>query len=95
MARALGCKPKLLMLDEIAGGLTEHEAQELVETIRVIHREGTAILWIEHVLHALVSVVSRLMVLSFGKKLGEGEPHAVLNRPEVREAYLGMEEVER
>jgi branched-chain amino acid transport system ATP-binding protein len=94
LAKALGCKPHLLMLDEIAGGLTEHEAQELVETIRTIHAQGTTILWIEHVLHALVSVVSRLMVLSFGKKLGEGEPRSVLDSPEVREAYLGIEEAE-
>jgi branched-chain amino acid transport system ATP-binding protein len=94
LARAMACKPRLLMLDEIAGGLTEPEALELVGTIRTIHAEGTTILWIEHVLHALVSVVSRLVVLSFGKKLGDGDPHNVLNSPEVREAYLGIEEAE-
>jgi len=92
LARALACKPRLLMLDEIAGGLTETEAQELVETIRAIHASGTSILWIEHVLHALVSVVSRLVVLSFGRKLGDGDPQTVLASPEVREAYLGIEE---
>jgi len=92
LARALAVQPRLLMLDEIAGGLTENEAHELVETIRAIHAQGTTILWIEHVLHALVSVVSRLVVLSFGRKLGEGEPRAVLDSPEVREAYLGIEE---
>ncbi|OIQ86041.1 lipopolysaccharide export system ATP-binding protein LptB [mine drainage metagenome] len=92
LARALACQPRLLMLDEIAGGLTESEALDLVETIKAIHAGGTTILWIEHVLHALVSVVSRLVVLSFGKKLGDGAPQAVLASPEVREAYLGNEE---
>ena len=57
LARALATDPKLLLLDEIAGGLTEGECQALVETIRAIHARGVAIIWIEHVLHALNSVV--------------------------------------
>ncbi|MGE8367338.1 ABC transporter ATP-binding protein [Cupriavidus sp.] len=91
LARALATRPKVLLLDEIAGGLTEGEAAELVATIQSIHAHGTAIIWIEHVVHALLAVVSRLMVLSFGKKLMEGEPSAVMNSAAVRDVYLGIE----
>ncbi|MGD9916099.1 MAG: ABC transporter ATP-binding protein [Rhizobiaceae bacterium] len=89
MARALATNPRLLLLDEIAGGLTEGECQELVETIRGIHRSGRTIIWIEHIVHALVAVVSRLVVLNFGKLIAEGKPDAVLASPQVREIYLG------
>ena len=67
-------EPKLLLLDEIAGGLTEGECGELVATIRAIHASGVSIIWIEHVLHALNSVVERLLVLDFGKVIGIGAP---------------------
>jgi branched-chain amino acid transport system ATP-binding protein len=89
MARALATAPRLLLLDEIAGGLTEGECHELVETIRAINRRGTTIIWIEHIVHALTAVVSRLMVLNFGRKIAEGEPQAVMNSDEVRTIYLG------
>lgn len=89
MARALATDPRLLLLDEIAGGLTEGECAELVETIRAIHRGGRTIVWIEHIVHALVAVVGRLVVLNFGRLIAEGEPQAVLASPEVREIYLG------
>lgn len=93
LARALATSPRLLLLDEIAGGLTEAESQALVETIRGIQNTtGAAIVWIEHVLHALVPVISRLVVLSFGRKLAEGTPHDVLDSPEVREIYLGIDD---
>lgn len=91
LARAMATAPRVILLDEIAGGLTEGECHELVATIRQIHAEGTAIIWIEHVLHALNSVVERLMVLNFGKMLMIGEPAAVMASPEVREIYLGIE----
>ena len=90
MARALATGPQVLLLDEIAGGLTEGECQELIETIRSIHRSGTTIVWIEHIVHALTAVVSRLIVLNFGKKIAEGEPHAVMRQPNVREIYVGI-----
>ena len=73
--------PKLLLLDEIAGGLTEGECHALVDTIRAIHASGVTIVWIEHVVHALLSVVSRLIVLEFGRKIADGEPMAVMNDP--------------
>lgn len=91
LARAMATAPRVILLDEIAGGLTEGECHELVATIRQIHAEGTAIIWIEHVLHALNSVVERLMVLNFGRMLMIGEPTAVMASPEVREIYLGIE----
>ncbi|HXL69227.1 MAG TPA: ABC transporter ATP-binding protein [Xanthobacteraceae bacterium] len=90
MARALATAPELLLLDEIAGGLTEGECAELVDTIRAIHAAGTTIVWIEHVVHALTQVVQRLVVLNFGKKIAEGEPQAVMRSAEVREIYTGI-----
>ncbi|PHP66702.1 ABC transporter ATP-binding protein [Zhengella mangrovi] len=91
LARSLATSPKVLLLDEIAGGLTEAECHALVETIRAIHARGVSIIWIEHVLHALNSVVSRLLVLDFGKVIGLGEPGEIMASREVREIYLGIE----
>ncbi len=91
MARALATDPKLLLLDEIAGGLTDAECVALIETIRSVHARGVTIIWIEHVLHALTSVVERLLVLDFGKVIGIGEPDEIMNRQDVREIYLGIE----
>ena len=90
MARALATRPRVLLLDEIAGGLTEHECVALVETIKTIHRTGVSIVWIEHVVHALLSVVSRLIVINFGQKLAEGDPHQVMASSEVQEVYMGI-----
>lgn len=91
MTRALCAKPKLLLLDEIAGGLTEAECKSLVQTIKDIHASGVAIIWIEHVVHALMAVVDRLIVIDFGKKIAEGEPQKIMESPEVKEIYLGIE----
>ena len=90
MARALSTRPNLLLLDEIAGGLTEPECLALVETIQGIHKTGTAIIWIEHIVHALLAVVGRLTVINFGRKLDEGEPRAVMNNPKVQDIYMGI-----
>lgn len=91
LARAMATHPKLLLLDEIAGGLTEGECQALVQTIKAIHAEGVTIIWIEHVLHALTSVVDRLLVLDFGKVIGIGDPDAIMDSREVKEIYLGID----
>jgi branched-chain amino acid transport system ATP-binding protein len=91
LARALATGPQLLLLDEIAGGLTEGECQALVATIKAIHAQGTTIIWIEHVLHALTSVVERLLVLDFGRLIGIGAPDEIMASKEVREIYLGLE----
>lgn len=91
LARALATGPKVLLLDEIAGGLTEAECSALVDLVRAINARGTAIVWIEHVLHALTSVVNRLVVLDFGRVIATGEPAAIMASREVREIYLGIE----
>jgi branched-chain amino acid transport system ATP-binding protein len=91
MARALATAPKLLLLDEIAGGLTEGECAELIATIGDIRKTGVAILWIEHVVHALLAVVDRLVVLNFGRKIAEGAPREVMRSTEVRQIYIGIE----
>ena len=90
MARALAIQPKLLLLDEIAGGLTEYECHELVKTIKEIHARGTTIVWIEHIVHALVSVASRLIVMNFGQVLAQGHPREVMADARVREVYMGI-----
>jgi branched-chain amino acid transport system ATP-binding protein len=90
LARALATDPRVLLLDEIAGGLTEHECAALVETIRAIHAGGTSIVWIEHIVHALLAVVSRLIVVNFGSKLDDGDPRRVMDNPAVQEVYMGI-----
>ena len=91
LTRALCAKPRLLLLDEIAGGLTEAECTSLIATIRSIHASGVSIIWIEHVVHALMAVVERLIVIDFGRKIAEGDPKAIMESPEVQEIYLGIE----
>ena len=90
MARALATKPHLLLLDEIAGGLTEGECLELVETIKQVHATGMTIIWIEHIVHALLAVVGRLTVLNFGRKVAEGDPQEVMASADVRQFYIGL-----
>ena len=90
MARALAMRPRLLLLDEIAGGLTDHECRALAQTIADIHAGGTTIVWIEHIVHALVSVAKRLVVLNFGQLLADGEPRAVMADARVQEVYMGI-----
>ncbi|MBN9084170.1 MAG: ABC transporter ATP-binding protein [Rhizobiales bacterium 62-17] len=91
LARALAGNPKLLLLDEIAGGLTPHECEELVAAILKVRQTGVAIIWIEHVVHALLATIDRLMVLHQGRKLMDGDPKTVMATREVREIYLGVE----
>ena len=89
LARALAMQPRLLMLDEIAGGLTESEVLVLIGVIRGLRSKGVTIIWIEHIVQALVSVVDRLMATDGGRKVLEGEPRAVMANPEVQSIYLG------
>jgi branched-chain amino acid transport system ATP-binding protein len=88
--RALASGPKLLLLDEIAGGLTDEESHELVELVRRIRERQVTVVWIEHVLNALMAVADRLLVLNFGEKLAEGSPQQVAD-PEVQRVYMGIE----
>jgi branched-chain amino acid transport system ATP-binding protein len=89
LAKALAARPKLLLLDEVAGGLTEAEVHVLVDLIKSL-KPQYAIIWIEHVAHALAATADRLMALHYGRKLIEGTPDQVLNSPEVRAIYLGI-----
>jgi branched-chain amino acid transport system ATP-binding protein len=89
LARALATEPRVLLLDEIAGGLTEHEMHSLIDTIKQLRAEGISIIWIEHIVHALMAVVDRLMAIDFGRLIAEGDPAAVINSPEVRNVYMG------
>ena len=89
LAKALAVRPRLLLLDEIAGGLTEAETETLLTTIREVHAGGVTVVWIEHVIQALLRLVTRLCVLSGGGILADGAPQEVLADARVREAYLG------
>ncbi len=91
LARALATQPALLLLDEVAGGLTDPEVAQLVEIVRGINADGTAVIWIEHVVRALTAVVSRLICLAGGSFVGDGHPDAVLAVPAVRELFLGSD----
>lgn len=91
LARALATRPRVLLLDEIAGGLTEHEAQELVAELQRIKASGVSMVWIEHVVHALLSVADRLLVINFGQQLAHGSPQQVMDDPEVQRVYMGLE----
>jgi branched-chain amino acid transport system ATP-binding protein len=91
VARALAAEPRLLLLDEIAGGLTEQEVPELVEIVRGVSAGGVTIVWIEHVVHALTALATRMLCLSYGTVLAEGTPDEVLADPGVRAVYLGLD----
>jgi branched-chain amino acid transport system ATP-binding protein len=91
LARALATDPAVLLLDEVAGGLTERECQALIELIRDVRKSGVSIIWIEHVVHALIASIDRLVVLHNGGFIAEGDPATVLRSPQVAEIYLGIE----
>ena len=84
------------MADQRDGGfrlhrLTEHEAQELIAEIRAIKARGITMIWIEHVVHALLAVADRLFVINSGQKLAEGDPKTVMNHADVKRVYMGLE----
>jgi len=89
LARALGSRPRLLLLDEVAAGLTEPEVAGLVQVVEGIRARGIGVIWVEHVVRALVGLVDRLICLAGGRFIGDGEPLAVLASPAVREVFLG------
>jgi branched-chain amino acid transport system ATP-binding protein len=89
LARAVATDPSVLLLDEIGAGLTDAEAGQLVETIRGLQGRGIAIVWIEHIVHVLVQVVTRLVCMDAGRVIADGEPDAVMSNAAVIDAYLG------
>jgi branched-chain amino acid transport system ATP-binding protein len=94
LARALATGPRVLLLDEVAGGLVEHETAALVELVKQVRASGVSIVWIEHIVHALIAAVDRLVVLHGGALIAEGNPAEVIRRPQVAEIYMGIEELE-
>jgi branched-chain amino acid transport system ATP-binding protein len=91
LARALATQPAALLLDEVAGGLAEHECLALIELIGEVRRAGVSMIWIEHVVHALIESVDRLLVLHNGGFIADGDPRAVIASPQVAEIYMGIE----
>jgi branched-chain amino acid transport system ATP-binding protein len=91
LARALATDPKVLLLDEVAGGLTEHECHALIDLIRSVKQRGVSIIWIEHVVHALLASIDRLLVLYNGAFIADGDPQTVIRSPQVSEIYMGIE----
>jgi len=89
LARALATQPSVLLLDEIAGGLTEPETDALIGTIREVHAAGTTIVWVEHIMRALTQVVQRVVCLADGRLLFDGAPQDMLRDEQVQRAYLG------
>jgi branched-chain amino acid transport system ATP-binding protein len=89
LARAVATDPRVLLLDEIGGGLTDEEANVLVETIQLLRGRGLAIVWIEHIVHVLVRVVERLVCMDAGRIIADGKPEAVIADAAVIDAYVG------
>jgi branched-chain amino acid transport system ATP-binding protein len=90
LARALATDPKVLLLDEVAGGLTEPECRALIALIRDVRQSGVSVVWIEHVVHALLASIDRLLVLHNGAFIADGDPQSVIRSPQVAEIYMGI-----
>jgi branched-chain amino acid transport system ATP-binding protein len=91
VARAMATEPSLLLLDEVAGGLTEYEAAEVLAMVKQLQQNGVTVVWIEHIL-MMMEDVDRVLVLDQGRNLMCGPPKAVMASPEVLKCYLGKED---
>lgn len=89
LARAMAIRPKLLLVDEVAAGLTDQEVNLFIELIGAIRRTGVTIIWIEHVMKTMLTATDRLIAMEAGRILAIGQPQEVISRPEVRKVYLG------
>jgi len=91
LARGLATRPRVLLLDEVAGGLTDPEVAQLVDIVEQVRQRSVAVVWVEHVVHALTRAVGRIICLAGGRLIAEGDPESVLANPEVKEVYLGVD----
>ncbi|RLC67644.1 MAG: ABC transporter ATP-binding protein [Chloroflexi bacterium] len=89
LARALACGPRLLLLDELAAGLTPSELDAMMDIIRAIKERGVTIIVVEHIMRVIQGICDRVMVIEYGSQIAEGTPEEVLNHPRVIKAYLG------
>jgi len=89
LARALACNPKLLLLDELAAGLTPGELDDMMDIIRSIRDRGITIIVVEHIMRVIQGICDRVMVVEYGTQIAEGTPEEVLNNAKVIKAYLG------
>jgi len=92
LGRALATRPSLILLDEVAGGLTEAETEQVLKIVKQIQKRGISIIWIEHIMMMMSEGVDRLLVISEGRWLKCGHPGEVMCSEEVLECYLGVEE---
>jgi len=92
LAKALATHPTILLVDEVAGGLTEGEVEEFLSIIHGVRKEGITVLWVEHIVMAMTKGPDRLMVMNFGRKLFVGKPNEAFESPEVQQIYLGDED---
>jgi branched-chain amino acid transport system ATP-binding protein len=89
LARALATKPRMMLVDEVAAGLTDQEVHQFIALIHAIRKSGVTILWIEHVMQTMLTATDRLIALHSGRLLAMGAPREVIDLPEVRRVYLG------
>jgi branched-chain amino acid transport system ATP-binding protein len=89
IARALATQPSLLLLDEVLAGLAPPDARALMDLIHAIHQRGVTLIWIEHIMRAVLELAERIIVLHHGEKIAEGPPVQVVHDPVVVAAYLG------
>jgi branched-chain amino acid transport system ATP-binding protein len=89
LARALAMKPRLMLVDEVAAGLTDQEVNQFIQLVQSIRKNGVTVLWIEHVMKTMLTATDRLLALHSGRVLAVGKPQEVFNHPDVRRVYLG------